>query len=143
MKSKSKSTIKLMIDQMTPVYENLLNRVAEDYELDAEELKKKYLSDFKTFKKKKKNKPSAYGVFLSDKNILLQLKNEYPEATFGQLSKYRGEIWKKMSEIDKNAYQNIATQKLHDQEQEQEQEVVSEEVVSEEVVSEEVVSEEV
>ena len=108
MKTKD-SMVKLVIQQVLPVFENFLDRIAKDYELNPDELKKKYLSDMKNFRKnKKKSKPSAYSMFLSDKSVTSDLKTKFPNAKFGDLSKEKGKLWKGLNDTKRQMYKDQA-----------------------------------
>lgn len=108
MKTKD-SMVKLVIQQVLPVFENFLDRIAKDYELNPDELKKKYLSDMKNFRKnKKKSKPSAYSMFLSDKSVTSDLKVKFPNAKFGDLSKEKGKLWKGLNDTKREIYKEQA-----------------------------------
>ncbi len=107
---KTKNTmIKTVIQHTLPVLEHFLEKIADGEGLDIADLKKKYLSEMKNFKKnKKKSKPSGYSMFLSDKTVTEGLKKKNPKATFGEMSKLRGAMWKGLKESDKNRYKQLA-----------------------------------
>jgi len=105
------SLIPLILQQELPKYERLIEQIAADYELDAKNMKKKYLGDLKEYKKKtskRKGVINPYAAFLGDKSVENKLRKSNPEATFGELSKLKGPIWKKMSDKDKQKYVKLA-----------------------------------
>lgn len=99
---------KIAIKQSVPLLEALLENVSQDYNLDLNELKTKYLSNMPKSpslkKTKKKTKNSAYSMFLKDKDVIVKLKEENPNASFGELSKLKGKIWKNLSNDEKQIY---------------------------------------
>jgi len=108
----SKSTlIPVILQQISPILERLVEQIALDNNLDAKALKKKYLSDLREYKKKpskRKGVINPYAAFLGDKDVEDKLRKEHPEATFGELSKLKGPIWKNLSKKEKEKYQEMA-----------------------------------
>jgi len=108
----SKSTlIPVILQQISPILERLVEQIAVDNNLDAKALKKKYLSDLKEYKKKpskRKGVINPYAAFLGDKDVEDKLRKDHPEATFGELSKLKGPIWKSLSKKEKEKYQEMA-----------------------------------
>jgi len=109
--SKNILIVPLILQQISPILERIVEQIALDYGLNAKALKKKYLSDLKEYKKKpskRKGVINPYAAFLGDKDIEDKLRDENPEATFGELSKLKGPIWKKLSDSEKEKYVEIA-----------------------------------
>lgn len=89
----------------------LLKSIGEDYNINYDELERKYIKPFKTTKKRntnKKGRMTCYSMFLADKTIDEDLKKRYPEMSFGNLSKEKGKVWKAMSNKDKELYKEKA-----------------------------------
>lgn len=108
----SKSTlIPVILQQISPILERLVEQIALDNNLDSKALKKKYLSDLKEYKKKpskRKGVINPYAAFLGDKDVEDKLRKDHPEATFGKLSKLKGPIWKGLSDKEKEKYKKMA-----------------------------------
>ena len=49
-----------------------------------------------------KRKPTAYAIFM--KSVRSSIKNDNPDASFGEISKIVGEKWKMLSDDEKNQY---------------------------------------
>lgn len=93
--------------------------ISKKYDIKYEELESRYCGGLKIKQRRKTNKKgrlNAYSVFLKDEVVTHQLKVQYPETTFGELSKIRGDMWNSMSTKDKNVYSEKA--KKYNQEQE-------------------------
>ena len=111
----------------------LLKAIGEDYNIQYEELERKYIKPFKTTKKRntnKKGKMTCYSMFLADKSVDEDLKKRYPDMSFGALSKEKGKVWKAMSNIDKDKYRLKAQEynkNLANEEQSEEVEEIVEE----------------
>jgi hypothetical protein len=106
--------INTVLKYQSIILEKLIDRIAQDTNLNAKELKKKYLNDFKYYKKrssKRKGVINAYAAFLADKKIDNKLREENPEASFGELSKLKGPLWKQLGGDEKARYKQIAKEK--------------------------------
>ena len=92
------------------IFELLLENISEDYDIDLEELKLKYLKPLKINKqiKERKKTKSCYSFFLSDQEIKSYLKEKCDNPTFSVLSKEYSKLWKAMSDKDKEKYRNMA-----------------------------------
>ena len=55
-------------------------------------------------KKKKRSKFNSYIAFIKDHVVEKELKKEYPEKTFGELSKIKSKMWKNLSPEKKESY---------------------------------------
>lgn len=113
----------LFITDISPVFEKLIDlvideckdfqRINEDGEviiLDnmRDILKQKFVQEKgKHIKKKKKYKrrSTAYTQFLADKEILIQLRIDYPDIEPKFLHKKKSELWRQLSDKDKVKYQ--------------------------------------
>jgi hypothetical protein len=103
--------INILFKQNIELVEYLIKDIAIKYELDVEELQKEYLTPFKTTKKRNTNKKgmmNGYSLFLADKDVDEELKERFPNKTFGELSKEKGKFWKAMSKVDKGKYSENA-----------------------------------
>ena len=103
--------INILFKQNIELVEYLIKDIAEKYDLDSEELQKEYLTPFKTTKKRNTNKKgmmNGYSLFLADKEVDEELKERFPDKTFGELSKEKGKFWKAMSKTDKTEYSEKA-----------------------------------
>ena len=102
--------INILMKQNIPLITHLLENISEDYDIDLDELKVKYLSTFKKKKrtKVKKGRVTGYTLFLKDVELNAQLKDKFKEEGFGNISKMKGEIWKTMSQTDKDDFRNRA-----------------------------------
>jgi hypothetical protein len=106
-----KLLIPSILKNITPILENLIEKIAEDNDLDARVMKKKYLNDLRTYKKKvsrRKGIINAYAAFLGDKEVEENLRKDNPDATFGELSKLKGPLWKSLSEKEREIYKQKA-----------------------------------
>ena len=68
----NRQLIPIILKNITPVLENLIERIAEDHDLDSKILKRKYLNELKTYNKKvsrRKGIINAYAAFLGDKSV--------------------------------------------------------------------------
>ena len=105
-----KLLIPSILKNITPILENLIEKIAEEHDLDAKVMKKKYLSELRSYKKKvsrRKGIINAYAAFLGDKEVEEELRKENPEATFGELSKLKGPRWKSLTEEQKASSWNL------------------------------------
>jgi len=108
-----KLLIPSILKNITPILENLIEKIAEDHDLDAKVMKKRYLNELRTYKKKvsrRKGIINAYAAFLGDKEVEEELRKENPEATFGELSKLKGPRWKSLTEAQKAVYKEKAVE---------------------------------
>ena len=119
----TKDLTTLILRQNHPVIEYVLNKVSEKYELDLEEVKKLFpeLKEYKKKRKRKKNVLNGYSVFLADKEIEQQIKKDNPEMPFGDISKEKGKIWKKLPENEKDVYRKKAKEENAKRAKEEEQ----------------------
>ena len=102
--------INILMKQNIPLITHLLESISEDYDIELDELKEKYLSSFKKKKRSKtrKGRITGYTLFLKDKKLNEQLKEDFKKQGFGSISRMKGEIWKSMSQKDKSGYNNDA-----------------------------------
>ena len=84
-------------------------KVAKKEAKDAEKAAKKEAKDAEKAAKKAekkangiKRKPSAFANYM--KTVRTSVKNENPDASFGDISKIVGENWKKLSDEEKQQY---------------------------------------
>lgn len=94
-------------ESINPFLLFLLNDISEKFDIPLEELQKEYLSKITVKKRRntnKKGRMTSYSIFLKDENIMNQIKERYPDKSFGEYSKLKGEIWKTMSSKDKEVY---------------------------------------
>ncbi len=106
-----KLLIPSILKNITPILENLIEKIAEDNDLDARVMKKKYLNDLRTYKKKvsrRKGIINAYAAFLGDKEVEENLRKDNPDATFGELSKLKGPLWRSLNEKEREIYKQKA-----------------------------------
>tara|TARA_B100001013_G_C24395829_1_gene357949 strand:- start:117 stop:548 length:432 start_codon:yes stop_codon:yes gene_type:complete len=109
--SRSNSLVGCILKNSTPILEYVIERIAEDYELDVKILRKKYLNELKTYRKKNSKRKgiiNAYAAFLGDKSIENELRKDNPDASFGDLSKLKGPLWKNLSDHKREKYKKIA-----------------------------------
>lgn len=105
--------INILFKQNIELIEYLLKAVSEDHNIDYTILERDYIKPFKTTKKRntnKKGRMTCYSMFLKDKEIEEELKQRYPEKTFGEISKEKASIWKVISNKDKDKYRKLATE---------------------------------
>ena len=108
-----KLLIPSILKNITPILENLIEKIAEDHDLDAKIMKKRYLNELRTYKKKvsrRKGIINAYAAFLGDKEVEEELRKENPDATFGELSKLKGPRWKSLTQDKKDIYKEKANE---------------------------------
>lgn len=84
---------------------SLLKKISNDYKLDLDELKNKYLD--KPIKKPKRvKKMCGYSMFLADIDIDTKIKEENPNIVFAEISKIKGKMWSELT--DKSEYEKQA-----------------------------------
>lgn len=89
--------------------EEFINKVAEDYNVDAEAMKRRYLySDAKKFNKimkkhkpKKPRKVTPYNIFLSDKKEIDQILENNNTDNQTKINRQKGDLWDSYKD-DKN-----------------------------------------
>jgi len=111
MSTRQKALIPTILKNQAPILEALIERIAEDLDLDAKTMKKKYLNELRSYKKKvsrRKGVINSYAAFLGDKDVENRLREENPEATFGELSKLKGPLWKSLTKEEKEVYKQKA-----------------------------------
>lgn len=117
MKNKKKHNLltKHIIQQVLPIFDELFKTLDENFEqLVQEELKETYLKDMIQFNEnleknnKKIRKINPYAAFLSNKEIQAEIRRNNPDLNFGELSKLKGQIWKNLSQENKDYYKNLA-----------------------------------
>jgi predicted RND superfamily exporter protein len=111
MTSRQKALIPSILKNQAPILEMLIDRIAEDLDLDSKVMKKKYLTELRSYKKKvsrRKGVINSYAAFLGDKDVENKLREENPEATFGELSKLKGPLWGSLSNEEKDIYKQKA-----------------------------------
>jgi len=108
--SKNTKYINLILKSSSGIVEEVLKMVAEDYDLNFDELKKKYISPLKVNKRNsnKKGRKTQYAMFLSDKEVNQDLMEKYPDLDFSGLSKQKASIWRALSKKDKEKYAKMA-----------------------------------
>ena len=107
----SKNLTTLILKQNYPILEYVIDMIAQGENLDVEELKKKYLSPLKEYKKKRsraKGVVNGYSVFLADKEIDAKIKKENPDSEFGVRSKIKGKMWRELPNSEKEKYKKLA-----------------------------------
>ena len=104
--------INILLKQNIPLVEFLLENISKDFSIDLGEMKEKYLTPFgkKKRKKRKSKRTNGYIEFLKDKGLNEQIKKENPNIGFAEISKKKGDMWKSMSEKDKQGYKNDAVE---------------------------------
>ena len=85
-------------------FQDIIADISETYNIDKDELKTYSL-------KSKKRDKNGYTIFSSEKRM--ELKNEYPDKDFGEISKKVGEIWKELSQEEKEKYDITASELNH------------------------------
>lgn len=93
--------LSLYVANVSPILEQFIEVVAQDYNLSVDELKKRYLFDnkksfekaMKKFKPKKKRKVHPYNVFLSDKEVSKMLCEEKNTTNQTKINPEKGELW--------------------------------------------------
>lgn len=108
---KKNELINILFSNNIPLIEYILKQVSIDHDLSYEDLEKKYIKPFKYTKKRntnKKGRKTNYSMFLADKNVEKELKERYPNMSFGELSKEKSKVWKVMSKQDKEKYKTLA-----------------------------------
>jgi hypothetical protein len=102
----------LLLKQNIPIFELMLKDISVNYGIDYQELEQKYIKTLPVIKKKrninKKGQMTSYSFFLKDNEVSDKLKEQYPEKTFGEISKLKGNIWRSMSKVDKSKYVKMA-----------------------------------
>jgi hypothetical protein len=107
----AKNITTLILKQNYPVLENLIERISDDYNLNVEDLKKKYLGELKEYKKKRsraKGVLNGYSVFLADKDIDKKIREENKNLSFGEISQIKGKMWKELPKDEVDKYKNKA-----------------------------------
>ena len=107
----SKNITTLILKQNYPILEHLIERIAEDHNLNVEDLKKAYLGELKEYKKKRsraKGVLNGYSVFLADKDVDQKIRSENKNPSFGAISQIKGKMWKELPVEEKNNYKNQA-----------------------------------
>jgi len=114
-KKKHNLLTKHIIQQVLPIFDELFKTLDENFEqLVQEELKETYLKDMIQFNEnleknnKKIRKINPYAAFLSNKEIQAEIRRNNPDLNFGELSKLKGQIWKNLSQENKDYYKNLA-----------------------------------
>ena len=109
--SRCNNLVGCILKNVTPILENIIERIAEDHNLDVKLLRKKYLNELKTYRKKNSKRKgiiNAYAAFLGDKSVEDKLRKDNPDASFGDLSKLKGPIWKNLNKTEKEKYKQKA-----------------------------------
>lgn len=98
---------------ISPLTENFIDTIAKDYNLPANELKKRYLytnkkvfdKTIKKFKPHKTRNVHAYNIFLSDKKVLNTLSDDK-----SKINREKGELWNELKSKPEiySKYNNIA-----------------------------------
>ncbi len=92
-----------------PLVDFLLINIATEYNIPLAELEKRYKSPFERKQLRntnKKGRMTGYSMFLKDIKVTEELKVLHPEYTFAQYSKKKGDIWRVLSNIDKDKYKS-------------------------------------
>ena len=116
MKDKKNNNLfaKHAIEQVTPLFEEFFKALDKNFDqINYDDISENYLKDLKNysnnFKQNKKSKKiNPYSAFLSDKPIQKKIKKENPDLSFGELSKLKGQIWKKFNVEEKKKYKLMA-----------------------------------
>jgi hypothetical protein len=98
-------------DSMMPFLNFILKDISDKFDIDYETLQNHYIGHIKVKKKRNINKKgtmTSYAIYLKDSNIMNQIKTRYPDLSFGEYSKIKGEIWRTLSDVDKNIYKQKA-----------------------------------
>ena len=101
----------ILFKQNIELVEYLLKAVSEDHNIDYAILEKDYIKPFRATKKRntnKKGRMTCYSMFLKDKKVEEELKERFPDKTFGEISKEKALVWKAMSKKDKDHYREMA-----------------------------------
>lgn len=107
--TKNFNILSLYVATVSPVVENFIEKIAEDYDLPVEEMKQRYLYNnrkafdkmIKKHKPKKSRKIHPYNVFLSDKNVIKMLLTENHTENQTKINKEKGELWEKYKQDPK------------------------------------------
>ena len=109
MKDKKNNNLfaKHVIEQITPLFEEFFKELDKNFDqINYDDISETYLKDLKNYSNnfkhnKKSKKINPYSAFLSDKSIQKKIKEENPDLSFGELSKLKGQIWKKFDVEEK------------------------------------------
>ena len=110
----TKNITTLILKQNYPILEHLIEKIAQDHNLDVEKLKKDYLGELKEYKKKRsraKGVLNGYSVFLADKDVDKKIREENKDLSFGDISKIKGKMWKELPAEEKSKYTEKAKNK--------------------------------
>ncbi len=116
MKDKKNNNLfaKHVIEQITPLFEEFFKELDKNFDqINYDDISETYLKDLKNYSNnfkhnKKSKKINPYSAFLSDKSIQKKIKEENPDLSFGELSKLKGQIWKKFTAEEKEKYKLMA-----------------------------------
>lgn len=100
-------------ESMIPFLSFILKDISQNFNINHETLYNHYLGNIKIKRKRNTNKKgtmTSYAIFLKDSKIIDQIKERYPNRKFGEYSKIKGEIWRTMSDIDKDVYRKKAVE---------------------------------
>ena len=100
-------------ESMIPFLSFILKDISQNFNIDQDTLFNHYLGNIKIKRKRNTNKKgtmTSYAIFLKDSKIIDQIKERYPNRKFGEYSKIKGEIWRTMSDIDKDVYRKKAVE---------------------------------
>lgn len=119
MKDKKNNNLfaKHVIEQITPLFEEFFKSLDKNFDqINYDDISETYLKDLKNytnnFKHNKKTKKiNPYSAFLSDKPVQKKIKEENPDLSFGELSKLKGQVWKKFNVQEKKKYKLMAQEK--------------------------------
>ena len=107
----AKNLTTLILKNNYPVLEYFITKIAQDYNLNVEELKKNYLSELKEYRKKRSRARgvlNGYSVFLADKEIDKKIRDENNNPSFGEISQIKGKMWKELPDSEKEKYKSKA-----------------------------------
>jgi hypothetical protein len=116
MKDKKNNNLfaKHVIEQVTPLFEEFFKELDKKFDqINYDDISENYLKDLKNYSNnfkhnKKSKKINPYSAFLSDKSVQKKIKQENPDLSFGELSKLKGQIWKKFDVEEKKKYKLMA-----------------------------------
>ena len=100
---------KILYKQNTEILTHVLSAISQDYDIEFEELNKKYIKPLVNYTRpKNKGKQTSYSIFLKDEEIRKHIDEKHGEITFTERSKIYSELWKVMSKKDKDEYKKRA-----------------------------------
>ncbi len=107
----NKKLTNILYKNSIPLVDFLLLNISQEYNIPLTELEKRYKTPFERKQVRntnKKGRMTGYSMFLKDIKVTEELRVLYPDFSFSETSKKKGEIWKVLSNFDKDRYKNEA-----------------------------------